>query len=108
MPAFARAVGVDEVAEGRDAAPCFLTIEAAALKAADLTRQLLAYAGKGRYLVAEVELNAAALADLGVQVPAETTSGYSNSRTCEIGLSLHGGVPFQSIVYLVDRCTVAQ
>ena len=29
--------------------------------------------------------------------------GYSNSRTCEIGLSLHSGIPFQSIAYLVDR-----
>lgn len=49
------------------------------------------------------ELNAAALADLPGQLPATTTTGYSNSRTCEIGLSYHGGVPYQSIVYLVDR-----
>jgi len=34
-------------------------------------------------------------------------AGYSNSRTCEIGLSLHGGIPYQSIVFLVDRCTSA-
>mgnify|MGYP000028146704 CR=1 FL=1 len=32
-------------------------------------------------------------------------AGYSNSRGCEIGLSRHGGIPYQSIVYLVDRCT---
>jgi D-lactate dehydrogenase len=32
-------------------------------------------------------------------------TGYSNSRTCEIGLTTHSGVPYQSIVYLVDRCT---
>ena len=49
------------------------------------------------------ELNASALADLPGQLPAATTAGYSNSRTCEIGLSYHGGVPYQSIVYLVDR-----
>ena len=49
------------------------------------------------------ELNAAALADLRSQLPATTTSGYCNSRTCEIGLSFHSGVPYQSIVYLVDR-----
>jgi acetate kinase len=30
----------------------------------------------------------------------------SNSRGCEIGLSQHGGIPYQSIVYLVDRCTL--
>jgi D-lactate dehydrogenase len=29
--------------------------------------------------------------------------GYSNSRTCEIGLSQYTGIPFQSIVYLVDQ-----
>uniref|UniRef100_I2Q2A6 D-lactate dehydrogenase (cytochrome) n=1 Tax=Desulfovibrio sp. U5L TaxID=596152 RepID=I2Q2A6_9BACT len=51
------------------------------------------------------EVNAAALADLKPQLPAITTSGYSNSRTCEIGLSFHGGVPYQSIVYLVDRAS---
>jgi D-lactate dehydrogenase len=49
------------------------------------------------------ELNASALADLRGQLPATTTAGYSNSRTCEIGLSFHGGVPYQSIVCLVDR-----
>lgn len=31
--------------------------------------------------------------------------GYSNSRTCEIGLSTNSGVPYKSIVYLVDRVT---
>ncbi len=51
------------------------------------------------------EVNAAALADLKPQLPATTTSGYCNSRTCEIGLSSHGGVPYQSIVYLVDRAS---
>ena len=40
--------------------------------------------------------------------PADCKTGYSNSRTCEIGLSLHGGIPYQSIVYLVDRCTSPQ
>lgn len=31
--------------------------------------------------------------------------GYSNSRTCEIGLTTNSGIPYQSIVYLVDECT---
>jgi two-component system cell cycle sensor histidine kinase/response regulator CckA len=34
-------------------------IEAASLKAADLTRQLLAYAGKGKFVLTEVDLNRA-------------------------------------------------
>ena len=51
------------------------------------------------------ELNRAALAELGKSLPSACRSGFSNSRTCEIGLSLHGGRAYQSIVYLVDRCT---
>ena len=51
------------------------------------------------------ELNASALSELRPSLPADCGSGYSNSRTCEIGLSLHGGIDYQSIVYLVDRCT---
>lgn len=54
------------------------------------------------------ELNAAALADLRPQLPASTTAGYCNSRTCEIGLSYHAGLPYQSIVYLVDRTSRAK
>ena len=48
------------------------------------------------------ELNAAALEELHHQV-SSCTSGYSNSRTCEIGLSQHGGINYKSIVYLVER-----
>ncbi|GAB6262334.1 FAD-binding and (Fe-S)-binding domain-containing protein [Photobacterium sp. R1] len=49
------------------------------------------------------ELNAAALAPLKAQVPDHCTRGFSNSRTCEIGLSHHSGIPYQSILYLVDE-----
>lgn len=31
--------------------------------------------------------------------------GYSNSRTCEIGLSMNSGITYKSIVYLVDKCS---
>jgi len=31
--------------------------------------------------------------------------GYSNSRTCEIGLTTNSGIPYQSIVYLVNETT---
>ena len=34
--------------------------------------------------------------------------GYSNSRTCEVGLQTHGGIPYQSIVYLVNEVTTAK
>ena len=30
-------------------------------------------------------------------------SGYSNSRTCEIGCTTHTGIPYMSIMYLVDE-----
>ena len=53
------------------------------------------------------ELNASALASLAAQVPSNCSQGYSNSRTCEIGLSEHSGIDYQSIVYLVDKVTVA-
>jgi D-lactate dehydrogenase len=51
------------------------------------------------------ELNASALAGLKQSLPAGCGAGYSNSRTCEIGLSHHSGIPYQSIVHLVDKCT---
>ena len=35
-------------------------------------------------------------------------AGYSNSRTCEIGLTAHSGITYASIVYLVDECTTSK
>ena len=54
------------------------------------------------------ELNENALATLKEQVPKGCTVGYSNSRTCEIGLSHHAGIDYQSILYLVDKTTSAK
>jgi D-lactate dehydrogenase len=52
------------------------------------------------------ELNAWALRKLRPALEqAGVREGFSNSRTCEIGLSRHGGVPYRSIVYLVNRVT---
>jgi D-lactate dehydrogenase len=48
------------------------------------------------------ELNASALKTLAKAVEG-CEVGYSNSRTCEIGLSEHSGIEYQSIVYLVDQ-----
>ncbi|MFY0991279.1 FAD-binding and (Fe-S)-binding domain-containing protein [Halomonas sp. C05BenzN] len=50
------------------------------------------------------ELNASALEALAEQVSG-CSAGYSNSRTCEIGLSQHGGIPYRSILSLLDRAS---
>ena len=51
------------------------------------------------------ELNTYALRKLRPQLDkAGVKRGFSNSRTCEIGLTTNSGVPYQSIVYLVDEC----
>ena len=51
------------------------------------------------------ELNAHALRSLkdAVQYCSE---GISTSRTCEIGLSTHGGIDYHGLVYLVNRVTL--
>ena len=49
------------------------------------------------------ELNKHGLRNLKIQLPEDICDGYSTSRTCEIGLSLHSGVSHQSIIYLVDE-----
>ena len=53
------------------------------------------------------ELNAWALRKLKDSVKG-AQAGYSNSRTCEIGLSGNSGIPYLSIVYLVDSHTTAK
>ena len=49
------------------------------------------------------ELNAHGLRNLKEQMKEGIRYGYSTSRTCETGLSLHSGIPYKSIVYLVDK-----
>jgi D-lactate dehydrogenase len=51
------------------------------------------------------ELTASALGSLRASLPKGCDAGYSTSKTCEIGLSLHSGIPYQSIAYLVDDCS---
>ncbi|WP_036231168.1 FAD-binding and (Fe-S)-binding domain-containing protein [Marinobacterium jannaschii] len=53
------------------------------------------------------ELNASALRTLKDSVSG-CSSGYSTSRTCEIGLSHYSGIDYRSIVYLIDRVTQAK
>jgi D-lactate dehydrogenase len=49
------------------------------------------------------ELNKHGLNNLKSQLTENIKNGYSTSRTCEIGLSLHSGISYKSIVYLVDK-----
>ncbi len=51
------------------------------------------------------ELNANGLKLLKEQITYDVKHGYSTSRTCEIGLSEHSGITFESILYLVDQVT---
>lgn len=49
------------------------------------------------------ELTAAACQH--VNLHADVTDGYSNSKTCEIGVSNAAGKHFRSLMYLVDECS---
>ena len=50
------------------------------------------------------ELNASALRTLRKSLEG-ATEGYSNSRTCEIGLTMNSGISYKSIVFLVDKAS---
>ena len=55
------------------------------------------------------EVNSYALRKLHPQLEGTGIEiGYSNSRTCEIGLTTHAGIPYVSIAYLADQCTTAR
>jgi len=54
------------------------------------------------------ELNSYGLKTLKEQLPEKVKNGYSTSRTCEIGLSLHTGISYKSIVYLVDEVSTGR
>lgn len=55
------------------------------------------------------ELNAYALRKLRAQIEEKGIEvGYSNSRTCEMGLQTNSGIPYRSIIYLVNECTQAR
>lgn len=54
------------------------------------------------------ELNAYALRKLRAQIQEKGIQvGYSNSRTCEMGLRTNAGIPYKSIIYLVNDHTEA-
>ena len=55
------------------------------------------------------DMNSYALRKLKPQLDkANIKIGYSNSKTCEIGLTTNAGIPYNSIVYLVDQCTITK
>lgn len=55
------------------------------------------------------EVNAYALRKLRKQTENSGIKvGYSNSRTCEIGLTTNSGIPYVSIIYLIDKCTTTK
>ncbi|NHQ80348.1 FAD-binding oxidoreductase [Chromobacterium vaccinii] len=51
------------------------------------------------------ELNANSLRRLRPALPDACRHGVSMSRTCQIGLTEHGGIPYASIEALLDFCT---
>lgn len=53
------------------------------------------------------ELNKSALRNLKPALNPEIKMAFSTSKTCEIGLSQHSGIDYNSILYLVNRCTSA-
>ncbi len=53
------------------------------------------------------ELNEQALINLKGEVQT-CQEGFSNSISCEIGLSEQSGIPYFSILYLLDRCSQAK
>ena len=65
--------------------------------------QCCGFAGERGFM--RPELNEHALRHLKGALPAGCDEGYSSSRTCEIGLSEMAEIPYQSILYLVERCS---
>lgn len=61
------------------------------------------FAGDRGFLVPA--LNEHGLKDLKQQIPTHCTTGYSTSRTCEIGLEKISGMSFTSIFYLIEEVT---
>ena len=51
------------------------------------------------------ELNASALKGLREKVPEDCRKGYSSSRMCEVGLSHHSGITYQSIFSLLEAAS---
>ena len=71
----------------------------------EIMESSIAYFG-GDELAANVWMNKYALRKLRPQIEKHHIEvGYSNSRTCEIGLQTNTDIPYMSIIYLVNECT---
>ena len=54
------------------------------------------------------ELNESALRNLKPALKKEIKYAFSTSKTCEIGLSEYSGIDYNSILYLVNKCTISK
>ncbi len=61
------------------------------------------FAGDRGFVVPE--LNQHALRHLPDALPAHCACGVSTNRTCEIGLTAESGITYQSIAYLLEKCS---
>jgi D-lactate dehydrogenase len=64
------------------------------------------FAGDRGFVVPE--LNQHALRKIHAELPANCGCGVSTNRTCEIGLSAETGINYQSIAYLLEKCSRPQ
>ncbi|MBK7464380.1 MAG: FAD-binding oxidoreductase [Betaproteobacteria bacterium] len=61
------------------------------------------FAGDRGFVVPE--LNKHALRKIHKELPANCACGVSTNRTCEIGLTAETGLTYQSIAYLLEKCS---
>ncbi len=64
------------------------------------------FAGDRGFVVPE--LNQHALRKIHADLPANCACGVSTNRTCEIGLTAETGIDYQSIAYLLEKCSRPQ
>jgi len=64
------------------------------------------FAGDRGFVVPE--LNQHALRHIHAELPANCACGVSTNRTCEIGLTAETGLTYQSVAYLLEKCSRPQ
>ena len=86
--------------------PTILKVAKACAREVALPEEVGCCAFAGDKGFTDPKLNEWALRKLRGRI-AETgaTVGYSNSRTCEIGLTLHSGIPYMGIAHLVNKAS---